>query len=194
MKKKIIILIVTIFFVFLFFIFTPKLSKSDEVISNSTPFEEIEIEILERKDRFLLFEDEIQKMEIDTGNLNIIIENKETGIVWKSLGNSGYQDEEKSLLDITFLGEDGEINVWDSFKNGIDGGNYSLFKINNGVRINLNLSDKDTVYINEYIPLRISIDRYESIFIDQIKELEASGEIEPVKASKYRLVLRTVYA
>lgn len=135
-----------------------------------------------------------KRMYIDTSTLNIKIEDIKTGAEWNTIYDDGKATEnEKSPLIIRFLGRDSKIYEWSAFKYCISDGNYEIYKIKNGVRIEFNFMQATSNNLNEYMPQKISIKRFEEAFLNKIEQKVAEGTMSQEKAERYKSALNLVY-
>lgn len=135
-----------------------------------------------------------KRMYIDTSTLNIKIEDVKTGAEWNSIFDDEKATEnEKSPLIIRFLGKDSKIYEWSAFKYCISNGSYNIYRINNGVRIEFNFLQTTSNNLNEYMPQKISIKRFEEVFLNKIDQMVAEGTMSREKAERYKSALNLVY-
>jgi len=135
-----------------------------------------------------------KRMYIDSSTLNIKIEDIKTGAEWNTIFDDDKATEnEKSPLIIKFLGKDSQIYEWSAFKYCISDGNYKIYKIKNGVRIEFNFMQSTSHNLNEYMPQKISIERFEEAFLDKIDQKVAEGTLSEEKAERYKSALNLVY-
>ena len=137
-----------------------------------------------------------KRMYIDTSSLNIRIEDVKTGATWNSLYDADDKatENEKSPLIIKYLRKDSKLYEWTAYKYCISNGNYELYRIPNGVKIVFNFVESDSNRLEEYMPKKISIERFEKIFLKKIDELVSDGTISEQKAERYKSVLSMIYA
>lgn len=135
-----------------------------------------------------------KKMYIDTKTLNIKIEDIKTGVQWNSIyDDDKATDYEKSPLIINFLGKDSKMYEWTAFKSCIANKSYVINKIANGVQIVFDFIEPESYDLDQYMPQKISIDRYEKVFINKLDEKVAEGTLSQEKAEKYKDALELVY-
>lgn len=136
-----------------------------------------------------------KKMYINTDTLNIRIVDTATGVQWNSIYDDGKISEfDKSPLVVRFLGRDSQLYEWTAYKYCVSSGRYVINKINNGVQIVLDFMETDSFRLNEYMPQKISIRRFQEAFLDKLDQKSASGEISEEKIHMYRNVLELIYA
>lgn len=141
----------------------------------------------------LAAESETRRLYLDTDTLNFRVEDKATGKSFSALKPEGGV-EDKSPLRITFVGEDGTFLYWNAYEYCVDHQTYSLEQIENGFRINLNLKETDSYRINEYIPQKITANRYETRFVQGLEGLVTGGTLTQEEADRYGSILELVYA
>lgn len=140
----------------------------------------------------LAAENEVRRLYLDTGTLDFRVEDKATGSSFSALKFNG-SAEDKSPLRITFVGEDGTFLSWNAYEYCVQHQTYTLERIENGFRMNLNLKESDSYRINEYVPQRISVERYEKRFVEDLNAVVAAGTITEEEAETYRIALSLVY-
>ena len=100
---------------------------------------------------------------------------------------------ERALVSVSYLGEDNNLYEWNSYDQSVAWGSYVITKIANGVRLDMNLNENESNRFYEYLPKKMSIDRYENLFKGGINALKESGSLESDKASRYLNTLSLVY-
>lgn len=141
----------------------------------------------------LAAENETRKLYLDTDTLNFRVEDKATGKSFSALKPDG-SAEDKSPMRITFVGEDGTFLYWNAYEYCVEHQTYTLEKIENGFRMNLNLKETDSYRINEYIPQKITVSRYETRFLQGLEGLVTGGILTQEEADRYSSILELVYA
>lgn len=141
----------------------------------------------------LAAENETKKLYLNTDTLDFRVEDKATGESFSALKPEG-SVEDRSLMRITFVGEDGTFLYWNAYEYCVNHQTYTIDKIENGFRINLNLKETDSYRINEYMPQKITSARYKERFLDGIDELVVQGKITEEAAQRYLDSLDLVYA
>ena len=134
-------------------------------------------------------------MYADPANGNISVVDDESGIVWNSFRQEADEIPENiSLLRIAFLSEDNKSLNWYSYEYCQKDGNFTFETIPNGVRLIIQIGNfEDPVDINVFMPRRISVDRYEKIFLKGLEDLAGQGVITKADADKYKNVLDLIY-
>lgn len=141
-----------------------------------------------------LWQTETKELLIDTKTLNIRVKDLRTGTVWNSLYLGPEASEtEKSPLLIKFLGKDSKIYEWSSYQYCVENKSFTLHRIEKGVSINFNFKETDSIRIDEYMPRKISLERFESIFLQGIEKGLKDGTVTEAKASKYKSALGLIY-
>ncbi|GHU75639.1 hypothetical protein FACS189461_2230 [Spirochaetia bacterium] len=137
-----------------------------------------------------------RKMYVEPETMNIRIEDTATGFVWNALrpGDGTASGEEQSIIKFVFISEDDVISRWDSYTYSLKQGAYTLERIKNGVRMNLQIGNADPTDINAFMPRRIAIERYEEVFIKGLERKTAQGELTDAEAGRYKSVLGLIFA
>lgn len=141
----------------------------------------------------LAAESETKKLFLDTDTLNFRVEDKTTKKSFAAIRPDG-SEEDQSLMRISFVGEDGSFLDWNSYEYCVAHQNYTLEQIENGFRINLNMKEMESTRINEYLPQRMTVERYETRFIQGLDDLVSAGTVTEQEAGRYRDTLELIYA
>ncbi len=100
---------------------------------------------------------------------------------------------ERALLTISYLGEDSNLYEWNSYDQSVAFGSYELYRLENGVRIDMNLNEGGSARFYEFLPRKMSIERYEEMFRGGIESLRDSGQLDEAKAGRLLQTLELVY-
>ncbi len=100
---------------------------------------------------------------------------------------------EQALLNLTYLGEDNNLYEWNSHDQSVAFDSYELYQLENGVRINMNLNEGESNRFYEFLPKKMSPERFEEMFRGGIEGLRDSGELDETKANRYLQTLSLVY-
>ena len=130
---------------------------------------------------------------LDTEELIFTLTDDATGIAWSSAVKDADSGEYKALMQITYLGEDNNLSQWNSYDNCVALGTYELFRLENGVRIQLDINEGESTNFFEYLPQRIPMQRYEEFFVPRLAELRASGEVAEATLDRYESALQLAY-
>ncbi|MCD8106165.1 MAG: DUF5696 domain-containing protein [Lachnospiraceae bacterium] len=197
MKKRTIILIIALAVCLLGWLIVTKLPAL-KIKTGALP-EKQEVAVQEAKGELqagsgevLAAENETRRLYLDTDTLDFRVEDKATGSSFSALKLDGGV-EDKSPIQITFVGEDGTFLTWNAYDYCVDHQTFTLEQIENGFRMNLNLKETDSYRINEYIPQKISSKRYEERFLQGLEDLVSDGTLTREEADKYLSILDLVY-
>lgn len=184
-------------------LFIVRVTKIDAVRSKETvhayhvvPGEEIEY----GKKDIKVAESDTKILYLNPRDLNVILEDKATGLTWSAVDPDAAKEEEKALLTVNYVGEDNQFYEWDSFTYCVDNfiedaeePAYRIHQLENGVRISLHISEGASTRFYEYMPQKMSITNYNDIFLAGIDRLEAEGTVTENEASKFRRAMKLVY-
>ena len=146
---------------------------------------------------------------VEPKTLNVTVVDNATGTVWRSSPVTGALTEaEKAPLFISFLDVTGALKTWDAYTYCVKNDNttreleagesysdtYTVNKIDNGFRATMRVSESESTELNQYMPKKISYERYFSCFVDKVTELKESGAITEDDAVKYNKALDMIYA
>lgn len=142
--------------------------------------------------KVVLAENSGMTLSLDTENLVFEVKD-EKGNVFSTAISGAETGSEKALLSVSYLGEDNNLYEWNSYDRSVALGTYQLYRLENGVRIDMNLNEGESNRFYEYLPKKMSPERYEEIFRDGIESLRDSGELDADKANRYLNTLSLVY-
>ncbi|MGL6174404.1 MAG: DUF5696 domain-containing protein [Cellulosilyticaceae bacterium] len=161
---------------------------------SKTPLKSTVKEIPKNSGEVLVAESDTKQMYVDTESLNISVIDKSTKKEWNSIYTKGkLSDSEKSLLVMSFLGKDSKIYEWNSYKYSVETQNFIINQIEQGVQINFNMSEASSNRLEEYMPKKISIERYEELFLGKLDKLVSEERLEKKAADKYKSTLKIIY-
>lgn len=100
---------------------------------------------------------------------------------------------EKALFSLTYLGEDDNLYEWNSYDQSVAFDTYELYRIENGVRIDLNLNEGGSNRFYEFLPRKMSPERFEEMFKGGLEKLRDNGELDAAKADRLLQTLSLVY-
>lgn len=197
MKKKIQLLIAVLISAALIFLvlLAVKVMNVDSVHSEGKEASRevavgTEIEI--GKEKLLVAESEGKLLYVNPEDLNLIVEDKDTGTVWSAIDPEG-SEKEKALLSFNYVGEDNTFYEWDSYTYCTANESYKLYQLENGVRIVMNINEGASARFYEYMPQKMSIAHYEEVFLAGLEQLVEAGELEKSKAAKLKSTLGLIY-
>ncbi len=132
---------------------------------------------------------------LDTENLILTLTDDATGLVWSSAMEGAAADDlaAKALLELTFRGEDNTETVWNSYQNCVAFGDYKMYRIEGGVRIELDVNEGDSKVYLEYLPPRFPAERYEQFILPSVDKLLADGVIDEKQHTRYLDMLNQCY-
>ena len=132
---------------------------------------------------------------LDTENLILTLVDDATGLTWSSaMANAAADDlAAKSLLEVTFRGEDNSETTWNSYQNCVAFGDYRMYCIDGGVRIEMDINEGDSKVYLEYMPTRFPRERYETFILPAVDQLLADGKIDEKQHQRYLDMLHQCY-
>lgn len=117
----------------------------------------------------------------------------ERGNVFSSAVKGADAGNEKALLVLTYLGEDNNLYEWNSYDQSTALGTYELYRVENGIRINMDFNEGESNRFYEFLPRKMSHERFEQMFIGGIEALRDSGALDAAKADRYLQTMSLVY-
>lgn len=142
--------------------------------------------------KVVLAENGGKSLSLNTETLTLEVKD-EKGNIFSTAVKSADSGSERALLVLTYLGEDNNIHEWNSYDQSVAFGSYELYQLENGVRIDMNLNEGESNRFYEYLPKKMSPERYEEMFKGGIERLRDSGELDGTKADRYLQTLSLVY-
>lgn len=131
-------------------------------------------------------------LSLNTETLTLEVKD-EKGNVFSTAVKSADSGSERALLVLTYLGEDNNIHEWNSYDQSVAFGSYELYRLDDGVRIDMNLNEGESNRFYEYLPRKMSPERYEEMFKGGLEGLRDSGELDEARADRYLQTLSLVY-
>ncbi len=146
---------------------------------------------------------------VEPKTLNVTVVDTLTNTAWRSMPVDGNVTEsEKAPLFISFLDATGALKTWDAYTYCITNDNttreleagesisdtYQIYQTADGFRAVMQISESESTELDQYMPKKISIDRYENCFLNKIVELKDAGRISEDDAEKYNKALSMIYA
>lgn len=116
-----------------------------------------------------------------------------TGEVYSSAIKDATTGSELALLSLSYLGEDNNLREWNSYDNCTLFSSYQMYQIEDGVKIVMNLNEGESNRFYEYLPKKMSIERYEEVFVGGLEKLAADGTLDDKKVRRYKQTLSLVY-
>ncbi len=132
---------------------------------------------------------------LDTENMILTLKDDATGRTWSSAMEGAAADNlaAKALLQLTFRGEDNVETVWNTYQNCVAFQDYRMFRIENGVRIEMDINEGDSKVYLEYMPARFPKERYENFILPAVDQLLADGKITDKQHQRYLDMLHQCY-
>ncbi len=132
---------------------------------------------------------------IDTENMILTLTDDATGLTWSSSmdGAAAENLAAKALLLVTFRGEDNTETIWNTYQNCVAFQDYKMFRIENGVRIEMDINEGDSKVYLEYLPARFPQERYETFILPGVDQLLADGTITEKQHQRYLDMLHQCY-
>lgn len=151
----------------------------------------------------VVYETKTKVMTIDPLSTNIEIKDKETGVVWNTLGVSGIVYDNKGIaspatskyaspITVEYISKSGTNGTFSGYDNSINTGNYTINRIDQGVQITYELMDR-TINAFEYLPREIRIERYESEINSKLPEALEEGKITEKDIENFNLLWSAHY-
>ena len=132
---------------------------------------------------------------LDTKNLILTLTDDATGLTWSSAMEGAAADNAaaKALLQITFRGDDNVEKIWNTYQNCVAFNDYRIIRIENGVRIEMDVNEGDSKVYLEYLPARFPRERYENFILPAVDQLLADGKIDEKQHQRYLDMLHQCY-
>ncbi|HIS56896.1 MAG TPA: hypothetical protein IAB48_09630 [Candidatus Fimimorpha excrementavium] len=150
-------------------------------------------EISREKGNIKVAENGGRELYFDTETMEVSVVDTKSGETFSSFGTDASEGKESALLTVSYLGEDNNINEWNSYDNCTALSSYQLYQIEDGIRIDMNLNEGESNRFYEYLPKKMSVERYEQVFKGGIEAKEQAGELTKEEADRYMRTLSLVY-
>ncbi|MBQ4579142.1 MAG: hypothetical protein IJA83_00635 [Clostridia bacterium] len=134
-------------------------------------------------------------LKLDTETMVITLTDDATGKTWSSAMEGAAADNlaAGALLQVTFRGEDNVETTWNTYQNCVAFQDYKMFRIENGVRIEMDVNEGESKVYLEYMPERFPADRFENFFLPALDQLLADGTLDEKAYNRYRSILTDNY-
>lgn len=129
---------------------------------------------------------------LDPASMVIKIKDEGGRTLYTSAINGG-AGSETALISLAYLGEDNNLYEWNSHDNSVLLSSYELYRIDGGVRVDINLNEGESNRFYEYLPKKMSTDVYENTFQAGIKRLMEDGTLDETTGQRYLTTLSLVY-
>lgn len=150
-------------------------------------------EIGKDKGKVTLAQNNGKTLKLYTETMVLEVVDDASGEVFSSAIKDATTGSELALVSVSYLGEDNNLKEWNSYDNCTAFGTYQLYEIENGVQFVLNLNEGESNRFYEYLPKKMSIERYEEVFKAGLEKLAADGTLDEKKAKRYQQTLSLVY-
>jgi hypothetical protein len=141
----------------------------------------------------LLTEMNGRQLYFDTVSMKLRIVDTTTKAVWKSYMEGVDSGDEMSLISVKYLGEDNNLNEWNSYDYCTSLKSYELYKIDNGIRIDMHLNEGESTRFYEYLPKKMSIERFQEFFVNGLEKLKDDGTVTEAEYNRYKTTLSLAY-
>ncbi len=131
--------------------------------------------------KVVLAENGGKTLSLNTKDLTLEVKD-EKGNVFSTAVQGTDSGSERALLVLTYLGEDNNIYEWNSYDQSVAFDSYELYRLENGVRIDMNLNEGGSNRFYEFLPRKMSPERFEEMFKGGIEALRDNGELDETKA------------
>lgn len=175
-----------------FFIPVWKIKESKIPEVSVTPLQE-GTEIKKDAGKVKIAESDTKELFLQTDTMVFEIKDKKTGTSFLTGVKNSNSGSELALLSLSYLGDDNNLYEWNSYDNCTLFSAYELYQIENGVRIDLRMNEGESNRFYEYLPKKMSIEQFETMFKGGIESLKKEGTLEEAKADRYLRTLSLVY-
>lgn len=126
-------------------------------------------------------------------NLTFKVSNKRAKTEWRSYLKNAAPGDDTALLYINYLGKDNNVYTWNTDTYCTQLGSYEVYPIENGVKIAMDVNEGESNRFYEYLPKKMSIERYEEFFVKGLEQALADGKISQEEYDRYSMTLGLVY-
>ncbi len=117
---------------------------------------------------------------------------RKKGFEWASY-MKGAEGDDAALLIVNYLGKDNNIYTWDSDKYCRAFSSYTVSKLDNGVKIVMDINEGEANRFFQYLPKKMSIEEYENTFVKGLDDAFSAGTITEDEHKRYATTLSLVY-
>lgn len=130
---------------------------------------------------------------VDMEELVLTVRNTKNNVTWSSAVKDSVNGVDKALLIIDYLGEDNNLYQWNTYDNSVMMNSYQAYQIENGVQIHMNVNEGESSNFYEYLPQKLSIERYEEFFVQGINQKIQDGTLDAQTGAKFKKTLSLIY-
>ena len=130
---------------------------------------------------------------MNTSTLNFKVKNTANNTEWKSYLEGAKEGADVALLNLKYLGKDNVLYEWNTDTYCTKIGTYELSAIENGVRIAMDVNEGESNRFYEYLPKKMSIERYEEFYVPELQKAFDEGKLSQEEYDRYSLALSLVY-
>ncbi len=112
---------------------------------------------------------------------------------WLSYVKKSTTAADKALLVLNYLGEDNNLYSWDTDSYCAQLGTYEVYQIENGIKIAMDVNEGESARYYEYLPKKMSIERFHEVFEGGLEAALANGDITEDLYNRYSMTLGLVY-
>ncbi len=141
---------------------------------------------------YVIAENSTKKLSIDPETMNVILEDKKTGMKWESVVTDSQNELDLSLLNISYVGADNSFEEWDSYTQVLLTDSAKYYSIPNGIRILMNFNEGESKRFFEYLPVKMSPEHYKFIW-DGLQEAIDNGTLTERVGTRYQTTLELIY-
>lgn len=193
--RKLLLTILVIILVPMAIHFLPVLGVKKNSIEEAehAPLSTVAEEIAQDSGEVLVAESGDRQLYIDTENCVLKVKDTKKRLTFSSAVSGATTASELALLNVSYIGEDNLSYEWDSYTYCTEMKSYTIGKIENGVELTMKFSQGESAIFYEYLPKKMSIDRFETFFEGGLETLKNDGTITEDQYDRYLTTLKLVY-
>lgn len=193
--KKLFLTVVVIILIPTVIHFIPVLFVKKTAISEveKAPLNSVTEDIPQDTGEVLVATDGDKELYVNTENCVLTVKDNKKRIAFSSAVSGATSADELALLNITYIGEDNISYKWDSYTYCTEMKSYTMGKIPNGVQLTMQFSQGESAIFYEYMPKKMSVDRFENFFKGGLETLKDNGTITEDTYTRYLTTLKLVY-
>ena len=133
-----------------------------------------------------------RQLTVDTAEMIIEVKDTASGYTFSS-AVKGAGSGELALVSLSYLGEDNNLYEWNSYDYCAALSSYEMYRIADGVRIDINMNEGESNRFYEYLPKKMGVETYEERFVGTLEQMMADGELDEAQGKRYLNTLSLVY-
>ncbi len=140
----------------------------------------------------VIAENEYKILSFEPATMNVILEDKKTGMRWEGIAKDSKEEADLSLLSISYVGSDNHFEDWYSYTQVLETESAKYYSIPNGIRIQMKFNEGASTRFYEYLPVKMSPEHYE-FFLEGIQKAIDDGTVTERVGNRYKTTFKLIF-